>query len=95
MMLSCKNNVVLLSSDAQREITLFCDTGETISDDCAKTIAVWYMSPGVIGHYLSNLVHAEVDHHDLQMDMKRSQMDEDDWLALDDWVWSKVKFRDR
>ena len=95
MMLSCKNNGILLRSDAYREIALFLDTGETISDDCAMTIAAWYMSPGIIGSCLSNLVHFEVDHYDLQMDMKRSQMDEYDWTALTDWIWSKLRFRDR
>lgn len=64
----------LTEPEVNRQVEIWQETGATISDAAAVTIAAWWQSPGSIGHVLASFASGcEIDRADLAEDIARTE----------------------
>lgn len=77
------------SVETYDDIAHCCDRGEVVSDQTARTIASWYMSPGKGSESLTALAHGlPFDTDDLLTEVGREVTEPDDTEALLAWVYN-------
>ena len=78
-----------MSAETLSDMARCRDRGEVVSDQTARTIASWWMSPSVYSRNLTALAHGlPFDTEELLVEVEREVTDHDEREAMRAWVYA-------